>query len=277
MATEQCVLVTGVSTGIGRACCELLVHRGYRVYGSVRRLSDADALVASLGPQFEPLVFDVTDTNAVHGAARRLKTEEVRLQGIVNNAGIAMAGPLSHVSLDDVRRIYEVNVIGTLRVVQEFLPLLGAGSRIVNVGSNSGKMALPFMGPYAASKHALEGLSESLRRELIGQGIDVIVVAPGAVATPIWDKRDTEAETRYSTLDVAEPLRRFSEMGTKAGREGLTAEQVAQVILTALTHPKPQVRYAVLSNTFKQWTVPRLLPARLLDRIIAKQLGLIRK
>jgi NAD(P)-dependent dehydrogenase (short-subunit alcohol dehydrogenase family) len=258
------VLITGVSTGIGAAAARIAAARGAHVFGSVRRIEAAAQLQADLGAKFTPLVFDVRDQAAVAEAAVvvREKLGGKRLGGLVNNAGIAVAGPMSLQPIAEFREQMEVNVIGPLIVTQAFVPLLGADpaltgapGRIVNISSVAGKFSAPFLGGYAASKHALEGWTESLRRELMLFGIDVLLVAPGAVATPIWDKaEDLPVETYAGT--------------------GYPPEKVGEAIWTALTAGAPAVRTPVVINSFANWTVPRLLPRRTLDRIIAGRVGL---
>lgn len=193
------VVVTGASTGIGWAIAKLLIGRGYRVFGSVRKQVDADRLRDELGAGFAPLLFDVTDEAAVLAAARTVREAlgGETLAGLVNNAGIAVAGPVLELAADDFRRQMDVNVIGPVLATQAFGPLLGAdpslkGSkgRIVMISSVAGKNGNPLLAPYSTSKHAIEGLSESLRRELMLFGIDVVIVAPGAVKTPIWSKAE---------------------------------------------------------------------------------------
>ena len=186
------VLVTGVSTGIGYAAAQAFVLKGYHVYGSVRRQVDAEKTQRALGPQFSPLLFDVTDHLAIAEAAKKVEAEigKEGLACLINNAGISTSGPLMLQPLDDIRRQFEVNVIGLFAVIQAFLPLLGAQrnashppGRIINISSVSGKIAAPFVGAYVGSKHAVEGMSHSLRRELQLYGIDVILVGPGPVKT----------------------------------------------------------------------------------------------
>ena len=192
--------MTGASTGIGRGIAEALVHRGFRVFGSVRKQADAAALEAALGEAFTPLLMDVTDAPAVARAAdAEVRLGPARLAGLVNNAGVSLVGPLLHQPLEEFRTQLEVNLVAPLRVIQAFAPLLGAQGgregppgRIVNISSVGGKMAAPYLGMYAATKHGLEGLSESLRRELMLYGIDVIVVEPGYTNTPILDKAESE-------------------------------------------------------------------------------------
>ena len=188
------VVITGASTGIGWAAAKVLLGHGFRVFGSVRKQADADRLTSEFGANFTPLLFDVTDEAQVRAAAREVRNalNGETLAGLVNNAGIAVAGPALELSVDDFRRQMDVNVVGPLIVTQAFGPLLGADTslkgprgRVVMISSVAGKNGNPLTGPYSASKHAIEGLSESLRRELMLFGVDVIVIAPGAVKTPI--------------------------------------------------------------------------------------------
>src|SRR6202034_3171661 len=193
----QSVVITGASTGIGWATAKLLLDRGFRVFGSVRKQADADRLKGEFGANFTPLLFDVTDEAAVLAAARegRAARGGETLAGLVNNAGIAVAGPLLELPIEQFRNQMDINVIGPIMASQAFGPLLGsdpelkgAKGRIVMVSSVAGKSGNPLSSAYSASKHAIEGLSESLRRELMLFGIDVIIIAPGAVRTPIWGK-----------------------------------------------------------------------------------------
>jgi NAD(P)-dependent dehydrogenase (short-subunit alcohol dehydrogenase family) len=193
------VVITGASTGIGWATAKLLLDRGFRVFGSVRKPADADRLKAEFGANFVPLQFDVTDEAAVLAAAREVRTVLAgeTLAGLVNNAGIAVAGPVLEVSADEFRRQMEVNFIGPIIAIRAFGPLLGSDpslkgprGKIVMMSSVAGRSGNPLSSAYVASKHAIEGLSESLRREMMLFGIDVIIIAPGAVKTPIWGKAD---------------------------------------------------------------------------------------
>src|ERR1700722_3552740 len=213
----QQVVITGVSTGIGHASAKVLVDRGFRVFGSVRTREDADRSQKEWGERFVPLLFDVTDESAVRAEAARVSglLGADTLDGLVNNAGIEVAGPLAYLATDQFRYQLEVNLVGPFVVTKAFLPLLGAdparkGSpgRIVNVSSTSGRIAGPFAGAYAASKFGLEGFSDSLRRELLLFGIDVIVIRPGAIVTPIWQKSAGLAE-RFHETPFKETLARF--------------------------------------------------------------------
>ena len=277
------VVVTGASTGIGYDAARYLIERGFHVFGSVRKQADADRVQGELGAQFTPLLFDVTDEEAVATAVSQV-TEIVGnngLAGLVNNAGIAVAGPLMYLSLDEMRWQMEVNLLGQLNVTQKFLPLLGAvpnaphpPGRIVNISSVSGKVVYPFMGPYAASKHALEAMSDALRRELLMFGIDVIVIGPGSVQTPIWDKaQDIDVEPYRETpyLGMMEGMKKTL---VRQGKSGIPVEKVSEVIYEALTKEKPKTRYAIARKLLSGWLLPRYLPARMFDNIVAKRLGL---
>jgi NAD(P)-dependent dehydrogenase (short-subunit alcohol dehydrogenase family) len=279
------VVVTGVSTGIGWGTTKVLLRNGLHVFGSVRKQADADRLAQEFGSAFTPLMFDITDQVAIQAAALlvRERLAGATLFGLVNNAGIATAGPLMHQPIEEFRHQIEVNLVGQLIVTRAFLPLLGTDralkgqpGRIVNVSSVGGKVAAPFIGAYAASKHGLEGLSESLRRELLIYGIDVIIVGPGAVATAIWDKAAQIDTSAYARTEYADILRRFGEYFVQEGRKGFPPERIGETIFTALTARSPRVRYAVVPQPFRNWIIPMLLPRRLVDAALARSLGLTR-
>jgi NAD(P)-dependent dehydrogenase (short-subunit alcohol dehydrogenase family) len=284
MADKRSVVVTGASTGIGWGTVKVLIRRGFEVFGSVRKQSDADRLAKEFGAAFIPLLMDVTDSAAVARAAGQVggALGHRRLAGLVNNAGIAVPGPLLHLPLAEFRRQLEVNLIAPLGVIQAFAPMLGtdrarhgAPGRIVNISSVGGKVGAPFLGAYVASKHGLEGMSESMRRELLLYGIDVILIGPGAVATPIWDKAEGGEYGSYRATDYGMILDRFAKYFIAEGRKGLAPEAVGEVVYRALTTAKPSLRYAVLAKKFQDWTLPRLLPKRMVDRLIGRQTGLL--
>jgi NAD(P)-dependent dehydrogenase (short-subunit alcohol dehydrogenase family) len=276
------VVVTGASTGIGFAIARTLVDHGVHVFGSVRRADDATRVRTELGERFTPLLFDVTSISAIEASVPAVADalEGNTLFGLVNNAGIALGGPLIHQPLDQVRRHLEINTIGALATVQAFAPLLGTDrsrrgkpGRIVNISSVAGRISAPFLGAYAASKRALEGMSHSLRRELMLFGIDVIIINPGSVVTPIWDKAESVDVSRYSASEYAPFLERFRQAALKSGRSGLPADAVGRVVWTALTDAKPRTFYPIVRRRLVNWTIPLALPARLIDRLIAKRLG----
>jgi short-subunit dehydrogenase len=209
--------------------------------------------------------------------------ENEKLFGLVNNAGIAVSGPLLHLPLEEFRRQMEVNVLALLQVTQAFAPLLGVDrsrigipGRIVNISSVAGKIGVPFVGAYVASKHAVEGLSETLRRELQLYGIDVIVIGPGAVVTAIWDKAEADDYSLYAYTEYAPAIDKFSKYFIAEGRKGFTPEHLGEAIFAALTVRNPRVRYAVVPQPLTNWFVPRLLPKRMLDKAIGRQIGLLR-
>lgn len=276
------VLITGVSSGIGYAAAEALLASGYHVFGSVRSMEDAARVAALLGGRFEALLFDVTDAAAVRDAAGQVRATLAgeNLAGLVNNAGVSIAGPLLHMPLDDFRQSLEVNVTGLLDVTQQFAPLLGARKdaphprgRVINVGSVSGRVAYPFLGAYAASKHALEALSDALRRELLLYGVDVILIEPGTVRTPIIDKFAAQIE-RYLDTDYAPALRRVAGQAESRERTALPVEAVTKVIRLALEHPRPKSRYPIPRKWFTGWILPKWLPDRWFDALIARRLKL---
>ena len=280
------VVVTGVSSGIGRGTAKVLVKKGFHVFGSVRKAEDAKQLADELGNAFTPLIFDVTDERAVHEAAQQVRDSlhGETLFGLVNNAGIAVPGPLAHLSVDEYRHQLEVNLVGPFIVTQAFVPLLGADrslkgnpGRIINISSVGGKLAGPFLGPYHVSKFGLEGFSDSLRRELMLYGIDVIVVGPGAVATAIWDKAEEVDISRYEDTEYASALGKYKRYMIDGGRKGYSPERLGKAIWKALTTARPRVRYAVVQGRLTNWTIPLLLPKRRVDKITANSLGLQRK
>lgn len=277
------VVVTGVSTGIGRGVAQTLIKKQFHVFGSVRKESDAERLKVALGDAFTPLLFDVTDEAAVRSGAARVRQQlnGQTLKGLVNNAGIAIPGPALHQQVGDYRKQIEVNLIGAYTVTQAFAPLLGADrslhgtpGRIVNVTSLGGKIGSPFLSGYCSAKHGLEGLSESLRRELLMYGIDVVIVGPGAVKTPIWDKAEAMDTSAYARTDYGPAMARLSDFMARGARDGLPVERVGALVHHVLTTQRPRVRYALAPSLLFDWIVPRLLPRRLVDRLFAQRLGL---
>ncbi|MEI9885999.1 MAG: SDR family NAD(P)-dependent oxidoreductase [Rhizomicrobium sp.] len=276
------VVVTGSSTGIGWGTTKVLIEKGFRIFGSVRKTADGARLAKEFGANFVPLPFDVTDAAAVAKGAETVAAAlgGDTLAGLVNNAGIAVAGPLLYLKIDEFRQQLEVNITGQLIVTQAFAPLLGADrsrkgapGRIVMISSVGGKNANPFLGPYNASKFGLEGMSEALRRELMLFGIDVIVVAPGAVATPIWDKADSVDVTQYANTPYVESLNRVRAYMIANGKKGFPPERLGEAVWIALTTSKPKVRYTVTPEPLQNFLV-NTLPKRTVDNMVAGRLGL---
>ncbi|MFY0689492.1 MAG: SDR family NAD(P)-dependent oxidoreductase [Cyclobacteriaceae bacterium] len=283
---DKQILITGVSTGLGHQLASDFIKKGYKVYGSVRKSEDAVALIKSFGRSFHPLTFDVTDHKAIDDAAFELGEilNGKPLAGLINNAGIAIAGPLLHVPIEQFKHQMDVNVIGLVKVTQAFAPLLGANvdylhppGRIIQIGSVSGKIAMPFVGPYAASKYALEAISTSLRRELIGYGIDVILIGSGAIKTPIWNKSTSEVASAYSNTPYGNILASFNRKFVQSAiHTALSTEFVSENIVRIFESKHPKTRYTFIQKRLTNWILPRLLPDRFLDRFLAKTTGLIK-
>lgn len=268
---SRSVVVTGASSGIGAVCAARLVAAGWHVYGGVRTDRDAEALRAR---GIEPLLLDVTDADQVAAAAERVGDS---LDGLVDNAGIAIAAPLELVPLDELRRQLEVNVVGQVAVLQAFLPALRAAKgRIVLMGSVGGRSALPFLGPYAASKHALEAIADCLRVELRPWGMTVSIVEPASIRTSIWEKGAAHAETLRGQLPAgarglyAARLTRFREVALARG-PGADPQIVAKAVEHALTAERPKARYLVGRDAHIRAWIERL-PARLRDRVLTRAL-----
>lgn len=268
---ERKVVVTGASSGIGLACARRLAGRGWKVFGGVRSDPGADALRA-IG--VEPLRLDVTDAGQVAAAADAVGPE---LHGLVDNAGVAIAAPLELVPLAELRHQLEVNVVGQVAVTQAFLPALRrAGGRVVLMGSIGGRSALPFLGPYAASKHALEAIADSLRLELAPFGIAVSIVEPASIRTPIWEKGAARAEELGRDLRpeaaglYADRVARFREVALSRGPGG-DPDEVAKAVEHALTASRPKARYVVGRDAHLRAWIERL-PTRLRDRVLSKAL-----
>jgi NAD(P)-dependent dehydrogenase (short-subunit alcohol dehydrogenase family) len=281
---DKTVVVTGASTGIGFACVKVLAGSGWRVFAGVRRTEDGERLETAFGDAVRPLMFDVTDAVAVAKAAKEVGEAlgGRTLGGLVNNAGIAVAGPLLHLKIADFERQIAVNLTGALIVTQAFAPLLGADrsrsgppGRIVMMSSVGAFNAFPFMGPYSASKFGLEGMSEALRRELTLFGIDVVLINPGAIATPIWDKSEG-MEAEFADTPYAPAIAKVKGAMIAMGKSGLKPERIGEAVTTALTAAKPKVRY-VVTPTPIQGFLARALPKRLVDGLIARRVGLVRR
>lgn len=282
MDRTKAIVITGASTGIGRACALHFDQLGYRVFAGVRSEKDGAALAADTSEWLTPVMIDVTDDAHVLAAAR-LVEQTVGERGVtvlVNNAGIAIGGPLEHVPLDRIRQQMDVNVIGAVAVTQAFLPLLRVGLQhspvtVVNISSISGRMAMPFLGPYAASKFALEALSDSLRLELRPWNIRVVAIEPGEIATPIWEKGLKYAEDMRAALPAIAEDRYGPALDFMIDRiqpnQGMPAMEVARIVEEAVTSARPRPRYLVGRDARIGSWIARL-PMRLRDRLIASRL-----
>ena len=278
MASRSYV-VTGASSGIGRACVDQLVRDGAHVWASVRSDRDEESLGRDHGDAVSVLRMDVTDADSIAAAGQRV-TAAGPLNGLVNNAGVALPAPLEHIPIDLFRRQIEVNLTGQLAVTQVMLPALrrareqGASARIVMIGSIGGRIAAPMLGPYHASKFGLVGLADTLRAELAPSGIRVILIEPGAIATPIWDK-GSEAGDDLVAQAPPGALERYSAQieaarknAARSARRGLPPPRAAATVVKALTAPNPRPRYLVGLDAHAAAVVAQL-PHRLRYRLTA--------
>lgn len=282
--TKRLVVVTGASSGIGLATTQELIAHGYPVAATVRKVEDADRLRAELGEAVHPVLMDVSDDEEVRRAAEEIEslTEGRGLAGLVNNAGIAVAGPLMHIDPEVLRYQFDVNVVGVVAMTQALLPLLWGDEgrppgRVINIGSVSGYTTYPFLGPYAASKHALEAITEGMRRELMIYDIRVIALVLGAVQTPIWTKASAEDLARFEQTDYAAAVKVMRQSTESFADSGMPVARVAKAVRVALEHPKPKVRYVMVNNYWAGWLLPRLLPKRWFDWALSRQFGLTPK
>jgi len=267
------LLISGVSTGIGLATSRAMLDQGWRVFGTVRKEADALRLQETLGSGFRPLILDVTAEGEDHRALAAQLSDLLAgqpLRGLVHNAGIALGGPLGYLPEAVFRRMIETNVLGVFKLTQALLPLLADGSRMVLVSSVSGRLVTPFVGGYAASKFALEALTDAYRFELGMLGIRVISVQPGPVKTPIWQKAGAE-DANYAGTPYAALMSRQAEILARTEAGALPVEAVSHTIRKALTHPRPATRYLVARNAWvirlAQW-----LPDRIKDRLVRRRL-----
>lgn len=277
--SNSTVVITGVSSGIGYATAKLLVERGFQVFGTVRSEADASRTARDFGANYCALNLDVTGEESIRQSAAIVKQKigRNRLFALINNAGIEVPGPLAYLPVERFRLQLEVNLIGVLAVTQAFLPLLGMEpdrvgnpGRIINISSVAGRLGVPFIGAYCASKFGLEGLSDSLRRELMLFGIDVILVEPGAVVTPIWEKAEGKVLADFPQTPYDRSLKKFVDTAMKSGRQGFPAAKAAALIERILSAKKPKARYLLVPKHFMEYTLPRLFPTRTLDYLIAK-------
>jgi NAD(P)-dependent dehydrogenase (short-subunit alcohol dehydrogenase family) len=274
--TSKSILITGTSSGIGYGLTQELIIRGYTIFGSVRKQEDATRLQTEFGVKFIPLLFDVTDDGAITQAVEIVKTKlnGEGLGGLINNSGISVVGPVEHLSIERVRENFDVNVLGLFRVTKAFLTLLGTQKnhpsqpgRIINISSVAGKLGAPFLAPYVSTKHAVEGFSHCLRTELMMYGIKVVIVGPGPIQTPIWDKGGIEEfhKTRYIGA-MAKYLSYF----TKTGKSGMPLKECSRQIANIFETPNPKTRYAVVKGKFKNWLLPLWMSNKSLDNIYWK-------
>ncbi len=273
-------VVTGASSGIGYAIAESLTARGWRIFGTVRKEEDGNAIKSKLGELFTPILMDVTKEETIIAASQTVHKalDGKTLNGLVNNAGIAVPGPMQYLPMEAIKNQFDVNLFGVINVSRAFIPLLGGDrtlkgkpGRIVNMSSLAGRIASPFFGPYTMSKHALEALSDTLRGELFVHGIDVVTVGPGAIKTPIWSKADVIDLSQYQDTEYFEALETLKDSMRLVAENGLPAEDVGELVAKILGKKRVKTRYAILKEPVTGWLLPQILPKRLVDQIIAKR------
>ncbi len=278
--TQELVIVTGTSSGIGRATAEQLAAEGFHVLAGVRRQEDADKIKRN---NIEPVIVDVTNIGTLKALAERVEQDPLGrpLRAVVNNAGIAVNAPLEMVPLDEFRRQIEVSVIGQVAVIQALIPaLLNSGGRVVNIGSLGGKVSMPGFGIYSAAKFAMEAINDSLRREMSSFGLKVIMITPGGVSTGLSEQGITTAE-RLAKLMTPDQHRRhdrlFDAVKTQAeswATDGIRPEKVAAVVSRAIHVNKPRTRYTAGRDSALLTRLVRILPDKLLDRMLRSQMKL---
>jgi NAD(P)-dependent dehydrogenase (short-subunit alcohol dehydrogenase family) len=277
------VVITGASTGIGRATALHLDAKGWRVFAGVRKQSDADALRAQASERLTPLILDVTDPAQIAAAAEQVAAEvgEAGLGGLVNNAGIAVPGPLEALPVDDFRRQVEVNLTAQVAVTQAMLPAIRAAQgRIAFITSIGGRMAFPMFGAYHAAKFGLEAVGDVFRQELRPWGIEVAVIEPGSIATEIWDRGQQEADAFIAGASdeqerlYGQAVAAYREVARQTGERGIPPEKVAKAIEHALSARRPRTRYLVGLDAKAQARLKSILPTRLVDRLIARFTGM---
>jgi len=281
------VLVTGVSTGIGKAIAEELLNNEFIVIGSVRKDSDGEDLKNRYKENFYSVKFDVTKKEEIQKA--KIKVEKILtdnnsyLSCVINNAGIALGGPVRYLDVDVFRKQFEVNFFGLIEVTKIFLDLLIENNnykmknKIINIGSISGKRSYPFVGPYTASKHALEGLTDALRRELLIHDVDVVLIQPGPIRTPIWNKAPKIEDNPFLKTEYEVPLRKFNKGYIKLGVDGYSPTIIGNKIVEVMNTNKPRTRYVITPRIFKNYLIPGFLPDRWVDHLTGKMLGLLKK
>ena len=282
-APPKSVVITGASSGIGAACALHLDKLGLRVFAGVRRQTDAEALKSKASSRLVAIALDVADTLSVSTAASAVAgaVGDAGLDGLVNNAGVVVTGPVEFLPLPELRRQLEINVVGQVAVTQAFLPLIRAArGRIVNMGSIAGRLATPFSSAYGASKFALEALTDALRLELAPWGISVSIIEPGAVATPIWEKGMKNGAAMLAAAPpealvlYAEALEAFKRTSEHAAKNAAAPMDVARAVEHALIAAKPRTRYVIGRRAKIGAAMALLVPDRLRDSMVAKAMRL---
>ena len=280
--TKKSIMITGISTGIGRGTLDYFVSKGFHVYGSVRSTKDANRLKRIYKDKLTTIIFDVTKLAQLKKAAAFIKKDlnDSNLLALVNNAGTSFPGPLLRQSVKDFEKQIDINLNGAFRVIKYFAPLCGAEKNnnykkgvIFNISSLSGKIGMPGLGAYTASKHGLEGLSQSLRRELLRYGVDVVIIGPGPIKSEIFNKVDKKFLESLKKSDYAKAAKLIPKRNKNALKIAFPAIEVGKLVFNALHNPNRKTRYTITPNKMMYWNVPMTISDRMLDRMIQKRSG----
>ncbi|MCB1420280.1 MAG: SDR family NAD(P)-dependent oxidoreductase [Notoacmeibacter sp.] len=277
------IVITGVSSGIGHATAKTLVSKGWRVFGTVRKSEQGERLSAEFGPSFTPLLVDVRDEAAVRAAADQVAGAlgNERLQGLINFAGIETVDALAVVPIADVQDTFDVHVFGMLRMVQAFLPLLGSDEarqgpkgRIINISSVVGKWGAPYFGTYSSAKHAVEGMTDAMRREFAHVGVDAIVIRPGNTKSGVFEKVRADHHDYIRGTIWEKPVADFRKLFLDGAINGWPMARVVAVIEKALTAKHPRAAYVAAAERIMNYTAPTLSPPRLVDKVLQMRIAL---
>ena len=281
------VIITGVSTGIGKSISEKLLQNNFFVIGSVRKKDDANYLKEKYKEKFDYIIFDVRDKDAIENSKIEvvdiLKRNNSYLCSVINNSGIALGGPVKYLDIEVFKKQFDVNYFGLINVTKTFLDLLidsnthPLKNKIINIGSISGKRSYPFVAPYTSSKFALEGFTDSLRRELLIHNVDVVLIEPGPIKTAIWGKVPDIDDNPFLNTEYEIPLKKFFKGYLQMGANGLNPDIIGNKTVEILLRNNPKTRYVITPNKFRDYLIPGFLPDRWVDKMVGKMLSLFKK
>lgn len=279
---QKVVVVTGASTGIGFDAVRILTENNFLVVATVRKDSDKENLEKNFGSKVKVVLLDVKNHSEIEKLPAKLKEFGItELHGLVNNAGVALSGPFAYQNFSEIAEIININVLSLMKMTQVLLPMLGmetnAKGRIVNISSIAGKISTPFLATYAASKHAVDGFSDGLRKEVAIRGMKVIIVGPGSIKTPIWEKGFERLPNKYENTVYEAPFALFIKFAMKQVERALPVSEVSECILDAMTAECPKLRYTPIPQKWLNWWLPLTVPAKFFDKVVVKTLKLLPK
>lgn len=274
------IFISGISSGIGYATAEFFLSQGHTVIGTYRKSADAVDFKTKYKNKFIGIEIDLTQFDQIPLISQQLANHGInQIDALVNNAGVALAAPIENQDFNEIQQIININVLAVIRLTQVLIPFLkkSVDARIVNISSVSGVNGTPFLGIYCASKHAIEGFSESLRRELNLFGIKVSIVGPGSIKTPIWSKGFDIVAHKYDATAYKESFHRFIKFASNEEKKALPVREVVKDIAHAIENSNPKIRYAPVPRKWSNWYLPKLFPKKIYDRLMCKALGLYKK